>query len=60
MARYSLVMFHRIPYMEAYERGKIQAAILDELLSEKKSLAEIDMARAGRLVGERLAELSPP
>ena len=57
VARYSLVMFHRISYMEAFERGKIQSGILDELLSEKNSLAEIDMSRASRLVSERLAEL---
>ena len=57
VARYSLVMFHRIPYTEAFERGKIQAAILDELLQEKTSLAEIDMAQAGRLISDRLSEI---
>jgi kynurenine 3-monooxygenase len=52
--RYSLVMFHRIPYAEAYRRGKIQAAILDELLDGKQHLTEVDLHHAAELVGERL------
>lgn len=57
VARYSLVMFHRIPYTEAYERGRVQAGILDELLSGKQALAEVDLARASTLVQKRLAPL---
>lgn len=30
--RYSMVMFHRIPYAEAMERGRIQSDIMNELL----------------------------
>jgi kynurenine 3-monooxygenase len=52
--RYSLVMFHLIPYAEAYRRGKIQAAILDELLEGKEHLTEVDLQHAAELVGERL------
>jgi len=52
--RYSLVMFHRIPYAEAYRRGKLQREILDELLLDKHALTEVDLARAARLIGERL------
>ena len=50
VARYSLVMFHRIPYTEAWERGRAQGAILDELLRDKSELAEVDLAEAARLV----------
>ena len=56
--RYSLVMFHRIPYTEALERGRVQAEILDELLAGKKELTEVDLDEAARLVGERLDELA--
>jgi len=52
--RYSLVMFHRIPYAEAYRRGKLQREILDELLQDKHALTEVDLGRATRLIGERL------
>jgi kynurenine 3-monooxygenase len=57
VARYSLVMFHRIPYMEAYQRGKVQAGILDELLLDKNALTEVDLERAAALVNERLGEV---
>jgi kynurenine 3-monooxygenase len=53
--RYSLVMFHRIPYAEAHRRGRIQAEILDELLDGKSELADVDLDRASVLVAERLA-----
>lgn len=52
--RYSLVMFHRIPYTEACRRGRVQGEILDELLRGKDQLAEVDLQQAARLVGERL------
>jgi kynurenine 3-monooxygenase len=57
VARYSLVMFHRIPYTEAYERGRVQAEILDELLSGKQELTDVDLEQAARLVDERLSQL---
>ena len=53
--RYSMVMFHdEIPYRVAYERGRIQQAILGELTNEVDALAEIDYSRAERLIRERL------
>jgi len=55
--RYSLVMFHRIPYAEAHRRGRIQAEILDELLDGKHQLTEVDLNRAAELVADRLAAL---
>jgi len=53
--RYSLVMFHRLPYAEAYRRGRIQAGILDELLEGKQQLTEVDLDKATELVRDRLA-----
>ena len=65
--RYSMVMFHTIPYAEAKRRGVIQEEILDELTSATSgaaSLDEVDLARADRLIAERLGAIqkrpSPP
>ena len=52
--RYSMVMFHTIPYAEAKRRGAIQEEILDELTSGVASVEEVDLARADRLIAERL------
>ncbi len=52
--RYSMVMFHTIPYAEAKRRGAIQEEILDELTARAASLDEVDLARADRLIAERL------
>ena len=52
--RYSMVMFHTLPYAEAKRRGAIQEAILDELTSRAASVDEVDQARADRLIAERL------
>jgi len=55
--RYSLVMFHRIPYSEAHHRGVIQAQILNELLEGKHLLTEVDLEHAAELVADRLTSL---
>src|SRR5262245_6016566 len=52
--RYSMVMFHTIPYAEAQRRGAIQEQILDELTSRAASVDEVDFVRADRLIAERL------
>jgi kynurenine 3-monooxygenase len=52
--RYSMVMFHTIPYAEAKRRGAIQEEILEELTTGAASLNEVDLARADRLIDERL------
>jgi kynurenine 3-monooxygenase len=54
--RYSMVMFHTIPYAEAKRRGAIQEEILEELTSRAASLDEVDFARADRLIARRLGE----
>jgi kynurenine 3-monooxygenase len=55
--RYSMVMFHTIPYAEAKRRGAIQEEILDELTSRAASLDLVDLARADRLIAERLGTI---
>ncbi|MFK7769469.1 MAG: FAD-dependent oxidoreductase [Mariniblastus sp.] len=55
--RYSMVMFHLIPYAEAYERGKIQQQILSELTDGVDSLDEVDFEKAETLVVDRLSAI---
>lgn len=58
MPRYSMVMFHRIPYDVVFQRGLGQAEILDKLVEHVDNLADVDMALAARLVAESLSSLS--
>ena len=50
--RYSMVMFHRIPYAKVLRRGEQQNELLDELTRNATSLAEVDMDRAQALVSQ--------
>lgn len=43
-SKYSMVSFHRFPYAEALERGRVQDSILREVCSRANSIAEIDVA----------------
>jgi len=52
--RYSMVMFHRLPYSEAQRLGAIQAGILDELTKTARSVDQVDFALAEKLIEERL------
>jgi kynurenine 3-monooxygenase len=53
--RYSMVMFHHeIPYAVAYQRGRVQATLLEELTADATQLADVDMTIAGSLVERRL------
>lgn len=53
--RYSMVMFHHeIPYAVAYERGQIQAQILDELTRTAEQLDQVDSQLADELVNAKL------
>ncbi len=56
--RYSMVMFHKIAYETALQRGKIQDEILNLLVSGKDDVAEIDFDHAQSLITERLAPAS--
>jgi kynurenine 3-monooxygenase len=53
--RYSMVMFHTMPYVEAKRRGVIQERILNELTADVDRIENVDWAKAERLVRERLA-----
>jgi kynurenine 3-monooxygenase len=53
-----MVMFHRIPYAEAYRRGEIQAQILDELTETLGDVQSVDLGLADRLVKKKLEPLS--
>ncbi|WP_223786683.1 FAD-dependent oxidoreductase [Marinicella meishanensis] len=55
--RYSMVMFHLIPYAQAFARGKIQAKILSDLTVGVEALDQVNMARAERLVKQKLPRL---
>ena len=55
--RYSMVMFHRIPYAEAFARGEIQNEILNQLVDGIESVDQVDHALAERLVNEKLSRL---
>jgi kynurenine 3-monooxygenase len=53
--RYSMVMFHpEVSYAEAQRRGVVQARILRELTATADTLADVDFARAAKLVESEL------
>jgi kynurenine 3-monooxygenase len=53
--RYSMVMFHpEISYAESQRRGVVQARILRELTANADALADVDFARAAKLVESEL------
>lgn len=60
IARYSLVMFHRLPYADVYRRGLQQAEILDHLLAGAERLDQVDFDLAARLVSGQLDEIKEP
>jgi len=59
--RYSMVMFHRVPYAEAYARGRVQARILNRLSRDMNSTdnieSAIDFERAERLIKGSLSPI---
>ena len=54
--RYSMVSFTRIPYADAFQRGRVQRALLIECTQGLKEFGQIDLQKAGQLVVERLGE----
>ena len=57
--RYSMVMFHHsIPYSVAYERGKIQAQILDELTMNVTTMLDVNMKLAEEKIRNALSKLT--
>lgn len=58
--RYSMVMFHLLPYADAYARGRIQAAILEDLTKTADTLDQVDLDHARKLVEDRILTLPIP
>lgn len=56
--RYSMVMFHHLPYAEAERRGAIQHELLTRLTQDKTRLADIDLAAAAHEAAEALPPLA--
>lgn len=55
--RYSMVMFHHLPYSKARQRGIVQQRILDSLTESTVDLGGVDLARADSLVQAELGHL---
>jgi len=55
--RYSMVMFHRLPYTEAKQRGVIQGEILNELTQNIGKAGDVDFDLAERLISSRLTRV---
>lgn len=55
--RYSMVMFHTLPYAEALTRGRTQAELLDRYTEGKTRLEDIDLNGAMRDTRESLPEI---
>lgn len=53
--RYSMVMFHHIPYAQAQSRGLIQNSILNQLTENTDSIDEVNFELANQLVQEQLS-----
>lgn len=52
--RYSMVMFHLVPYADAMSRGSTQQAILDELADGAQRLEDVDFEQAKHLIYRHL------
>jgi len=55
--RYSMVMFHHIPYAEAYRRGEVQDQILNELVQGIDRAEDVNLELAEKLITEKLENL---
>ena len=52
--RYSMVMFHDMPYSEALDKGELQKAILDELVERIDSVDDVNWKQAEAMVKRRM------
>lgn len=57
--RYSMVMFHHLPYSDARHRGAIQQRLLDGLTAGVTDVSQIDLAKADVAVRAELGGLDP-
>ena len=51
--RYSLVMFHNVPYAEAKRQGVLQAGILNALVDGVDKIEYVDFELAAKLIDEK-------
>ena len=58
LPRYSMVMFHLIPYAEAFDRGLKQKAILNQLVEKQDSIDDIDFDLAKQLIEQQLLPMA--
>lgn len=58
--KYEMVSFHRIPYADAMERGRIQETILDELAGPLEDAGEPDWQKAQSLIHSLLPLFHDP
>lgn len=56
--KYTMVTFLRVPYSTALERGKIQENILHELSEGIKSVKDLDMKKAEKMIKKSLKPLA--
>lgn len=56
--QYSMVMFHRMPYLRAKQLGQVQASILDQCTQGVDALEGLDLSLARRLVEEKRVSLN--
>ena len=55
--RYSMVMFHRLPYAEAKARGVIQESILQELTKNVTDIRDVNFSLAEKLITDKLTRV---
>jgi kynurenine 3-monooxygenase len=55
--RYSMVMFHHLPYADARQRGVIQQRLLDQLTAGISDVTQVDLAKADAAVRAELGGL---
>jgi kynurenine 3-monooxygenase len=56
--RYSMVMFHRLPYAIAKARGEVQQKILETLTEDITNLKDVDYVLAEKLITNQLSEIN--
>jgi kynurenine 3-monooxygenase len=58
VSRYAMVTFRRLPYATAFERGRIQRALLVDATTGRNTLDGLDWAAVDRMVDARLTPLA--
>lgn len=56
--RYSMVMFHHLPYAEAQRRGAVEQHILDQLTANAERIEDVDLSLADALVEQSLQRIT--